>query len=247
MVKTQDHPLAESLVITEDENLEFNQTDCLFSDSKVTEIDWKEEQSKDPNISRVSYIVGKNIKLTKAELKAEPAEVQKYLRHRSALNIKDGKIYRKYRSSDQEEIFQLILPEKYREWALKALHDNVGHQGRDRTLWLVKQRFFWPGVDEAVKTKVQTCPNWLRRKSPTKATAVLVPITSTRPMELVCIDYLSLEKSKGGYENILVVTDHFTKYAQAFPTSNQTAQTTARILFENFFTHYSFPSRLHSD
>ena len=66
-------------------------------------------------------------------------------------------------------------------------------------------------------------------------------------MELVCIDYLSLEKSKGGYENILVITDHFTKYAQAFPTRNQTAQTTARVLFENFFVHYSFPARLHAD
>ncbi|PIK48693.1 hypothetical protein BSL78_14457 [Apostichopus japonicus] len=66
-------------------------------------------------------------------------------------------------------------------------------------------------------------------------------------MELVCMDYLSLEQSKGGYENILVVTDHFTKYAQAFPTRDQTARTTARVLFDNFFVHYGFPTRLHSD
>ena len=59
--------------------------------------------------------------------------------------------------------------------------------------------------------------------------------------------YLLLKKSKGGYENILVITDHFTRYAQAIPTRKQTAQTTARVLFENFFSHYSFPARLHSD
>ena len=76
-----------------------------------------------------------------------------------------------------------------------------------------KQRFFWPGLEKDVVRKVQTCPNCLRRKSPTKAQAHLVPFTSTHPMELVCIDYLSLEKSKGGYENILVITDHFTRYA----------------------------------
>ena len=66
-------------------------------------------------------------------------------------------------------------------------------------------------------------------------------------MELICIDFLSLERSKGGHENILVITDHFTRYAQAFPTRNQLAKPTAKILFENFIVHYGFPARIHSD
>ena len=66
-------------------------------------------------------------------------------------------------------------------------------------------------------------------------------------MELVCVDYLSLEMSKGGFEHILVITDHFTRYAQAIPTRNQTDKTTARVLFEHFIVHYGFPSKLHSD
>jgi hypothetical protein len=70
---------------------------------------------------------------------------------------------------------------------------------------------------------------------------------STQPLELVCIDFLKVEPSKGGIENILVVTDHFSKYAQAFPCRNQTATTTAKVLYENFFRHYGFPARLHSD
>ena len=61
------------------------------------------------------------------------------------------------------------------------------------------------------------------------------------------MDYLSLETSKGGFENILVVVDHFNKYAQAIPTKNQTAKTTANALFNNYFVHYGYPLRLHSD
>ena len=61
------------------------------------------------------------------------------------------------------------------------------------------------------------------------------------------MDFLSLEMSAGGYENILVITDHFTRFAQAIPSKNQTAKTTARFLFDNFVCHYGFPARLHSD
>ena len=42
------------------------------------------------------------------------------------------------------------------------------------------------------------------------------------------MDYLSLEPSKGNIENVLVITDHFTRYALAYPSKTQTAQATAR-------------------
>ena len=95
--------------------------------------------------------------------------------------------------------------------------------------------------------KVRQCMRCILRKTHPAPAAELVNITSSYPMELVCIDYLKLETSKGGYEDVLVITDHFTCYAQAIPTRNQTARTTARALFEHFFLHYGFPSRLHCD
>ena len=66
-------------------------------------------------------------------------------------------------------------------------------------------------------------------------------------MEIVCLFYLSLERSKGGIENELVNTDHFSKYAQTLPIRNQTAKTTARFLFDQFVVHNGFPASLHSD
>jgi hypothetical protein len=66
--------------------------------------------------------------------------------------------------------------------------------------------------------------------------APLVSI-GTSPLQLVCMDYLTLEPSKGGQPNILIITNHFTRYAQAIQTINQTARTTAEVLFNNTY-HY---------
>ena len=46
---------------------------------------------------------------------------------------------------------------------------------------------------------------------------------------------------------ILVITDHFTKYAQAYITLKQTAVVVAHILCENFLVHYEWPEKIITD
>ena len=136
----------------------------------------------------------------------------------------------------------MVLPAHFRDKVLEHLHDDMGHQGPDRTLSLVRQRFYWPGLDSDVEKKVKNCVCCIQQKTLPKPGAELVNMSTTQPMELVCIDFLSLERSKGGQEHILMITDHFTRYAQAFPTRNQLAKTTARVLFDQFIVHYGFPA-----
>lgn len=102
-------------------------------------------------------------------------------------------------------------------------------------------------MEREINERVETCGRCIRRKTTENPRANLVNIKSTKPLEILCIDLLTLKKSKGGFENVLVITDHFTKYAMAVPTKNQLAKTTAKALFQKFIWHYSFPERLHSD
>ena len=171
------------------------------------------------------------------------------LRIRKSLKLVKDILYRKTytdNSSSKKVQWQLVVPKVYRSRALVGCHDDVGHQGRMRTLSLLRERFYWPGMQTEAMQHVQQCTRCLRRKTPSHV-APLQPIHVTQPLELVHMDYLSLEPSKGNTENALVITDHFTRYALAYPSKTQTAQATARILWDNFICHYGFPEKFISD
>ena len=158
-------------------------------------------------------------------------------------------LYRKSYSDNstrKRTLWQLIVPKLFRERALLGCDDDVGHQGMLRTLSLLRERFYWPGMQEEATQHILKCSRCLRRKTPPQV-APLQPILVTQPLELVHMDYLSLEPSKGNIENVLVITDHFTRYALAYPSKTQTAQATARILWDNFICHYGFPEKFISD
>uniref|UniRef100_A0A3P9PXQ3 Integrase catalytic domain-containing protein n=1 Tax=Poecilia reticulata TaxID=8081 RepID=A0A3P9PXQ3_POERE len=66
-------------------------------------------------------------------------------------------------------------------------------------------------------------------------------------MEMVCLDFWSAKDSKQWLVDVLVITDHFTKLAHAFPCANQTAKQVAKKLWDHVFCVYGFPERIHSD
>ena len=55
-------------------------------------------------------------------------------------------------------------------------------------------------------------------------------LRALRPLEVIEIDFTTVEKSVKGIENILVITDVFTKFSKAIPTRNQTAKCVATVL-----------------
>ena len=141
---------------------------------------------------------------------------------------------------------QLVLPAAYREVALKGCHDEVGHLGLECMLDLMHDRFFWPCMAVQAKEHIGKCHPCLAFKA-RQPKAPLKNIVATHPLELVHLDFLCLEPGKGQEENVLVITDHFTRYAQAYVTRTQTAQTMAKTLWDKFIVHYGLPKKILTD
>ncbi|KAG1925421.1 interleukin-1 receptor accessory protein-like 1-A [Pimephales promelas] len=179
-------------------------------------------------------------------LRHELTELPLLLRELNRLELRNNILYWR-RQVGSQTFYQFVLPAELRDTVLTSLHNHMGHMGVDRTLDLVRTRFFWPKMALDVERKVKTCGRCVRRKALPERAAPLVNINTTRPLELLCMDFLSLEPDKSGTKDILVITDHFTKFAVAIPTPNQKARTVAKCLWENFMVHYGMPEKLHSD
>ena len=124
----------------------------------------------------------------------------------------------------------------------------MGHLGTDRVFQLARQRVYWPGMysdlDDFIHNK---CTCIVQRLPSRKLKAPLQSIQSSHPMELVAIDFLHLEKSSGGHKYILLIVDHFSRYAQVYPTRNKSALTTAKYLYSDFILRFGIPSRIIHD
>ena len=131
-------------------------------------------------------------------------------------------------------INQFVLPKTYRQRATLALHDNYGHLGIEKTLGLLQERFFWPKMIEDVCNHIRTCKRCTRYKQPLEREK-LKPIHCTYPLELVHIDFPTIGKEgTDKATNIMVITDHLTRYAQAYIMPKQTAPVVAKPLWDHF-------------
>lgn len=203
-----------------------------------------EAQKSDPVISPVFQCKQTDSKPLTKELKTLSPKTKCLFREWDKLELDDDGIL--YRVTSARK--QLVLPDQFKKTVLEELHNNIGHQGVDRTVSLIRDRFFWPYMLSDIEhyvTKVCSC---VKQKKPNRETrAPLTNIVTTQPFELVCIDFLHLDKCKGGYEYILVVTDHFTRFAQSYATTSKSGKTAANLIFNDYALKFGFPSRIHHD
>ena len=144
-----------------------------------------------------------------------------------------------------------VVPVNQRQVAIDMCHRNARHQGQDRTLSLMKGQFWWPGMATALCLAVWNCGRCIQFEAKCQLPRIQ-PILCTQPMELVHMDYVAMEVTVAAHKkpivkNVLLVVDHFTRYVQAFVTNNHMAHTTARVLYNNFFSVFGFPQKLMSD
>lgn len=117
-------------------------------------------------------------------------------------------------------------------WKTKEAIERIGLYNRD---------FFWPKAYSDVVEKVGNCSRCVWSKTPDRPKTDFVTIQTSRPRELVCIDFLSLEKSDRR------VWTYLSDYGPLFKVCYGYSSNTAKAQSEHNFCHCSNLVCLHLD
>lgn len=167
--------------------------------------------------------------------------------------VKDNVLYcthkkPKNRFQKKEKIFVplALVPD-----ILKLCHDSstAAHGGFKRTLFKIRQNFYWPLMYSHIYNYVKSCPNCVVRRgyhANQKAPIQRVPVTSF-PFEKIALDIVGpFPLTKFGNRFLLVITDYFTRWPEAYPIENTKSETILRCL-ENFISTHGVCKHIVTD
>ena len=147
---------------------------------------------------------------------------------------------------------RLFVPPELRSTVVHWAHSSMlsCHPGVKRTVHVVRQRFWWPGVVDTVKEYVAACPVCAQNKSSHRPPAGLLhplPVPS-RPWSHISLDFVTGLPLSEGNTTILTIVDRFSKMVHFVPLPKlPSAKELAEIMLSNVFRLHGLPKDVVSD
>ena len=92
------------------------------------------------------------------------------------------------------EITQILLPDCLHEQVLNKAHSDWGHQGREKTYGLLRQRVFWSSMSRDVARHVSQCKHCrIAKEKQPKLRTPLRHLLAFSPLEVIAIDFVKLD------------------------------------------------------
>jgi hypothetical protein len=145
----------------------------------------------------------------------------------------------------------LWVPETVRPRILHIFHDSpeAGHPGQEETYRSLKKFYAWPTAQRDVKAHVRNCLVCATTKRGSiQAVAPLRCHNPQQSWQTIALDYMGpYEATPDGNRYLLVVTDLFSRWVEAFPVKSATARVTTTILEKEVFSRWGYPRAVITD
>ncbi len=180
-----------------------------------------------------------DLKQYQQELWSSDGELTPHLQQDQLVKVTEGMILRddKY-----------IVPEALQKPVIKLYHDYA-HVSAPKTQQLIQKNFWWPQMASDIQRWCDTCIvcATINQGKPGR-TNLCRPEPPKGPWELLQLDFIGpLPSAKGGYRYCLVIIDKFSKWVEAIPTRNNSANTVARVVANQILPLWGAPIQIESD
>ena len=186
-----------------------------------------------------------------AKLQSEDEELEKLLNSNRPADSKfklerfafpDGDIY----FETSTNVNRPYIPELLRRILFDKLH-SLSHPGINASRKLVSSRYFWPNLNRDVNNWAKTCVPCQRSKvfRHTKSKHGTFAIPSGR-FKHIHMDLVVMTPSEGFY-NVLTIVDRFTRWPEAYPITDMSAKTVAKVFVEQYVPRFGVPSEITTD
>ena len=207
-------------------------------------------QKEDKDVSTIKQLIESNSRPDTSVMSFKSSTVKALWSQRQKLVVENDPLYRKW-DDEKGTTLQAIVPLSERRKVLSYSYDHptAGHLGIRKTLSKIRQAYYWPGLQQDARHYVAGCEKCQTSKGPLKTPrAPLQKVGASRPMERIATDILGeLPLTDKGNRYILVRSDYFTKWTEAFPMQNMEARTVADIIVREVVSRFGVPSSIHSD
>ena len=140
-----------------------------------------------------------------------------------------------------------LVPATWRKKVFHAMHD-MSHPGVRATRRMVTERYVWHTANKDTAEWVRTCVQCQRAKIQRHVKA---PLESFSPpgkrFEHVHVDLVGPLPQSAGFRYLFTIVDRFTRWVDAIPIINATAETCARAFLLNWVSRHGVPLRVTSD